>query len=77
MEASIGYELDAFIEHRMEEGEAGNYFAYLKIDGAWVQCADERILPIRHSTFLDLPIRRGILFHYRRVSFGNPWGSPG
>lgn len=61
------YELDAFVEHRSDIGEKACYFTYLKIDGGWIQCADERVLPLRRSTSLDLPLRRGILFHYRRV----------
>jgi hypothetical protein len=67
--ATVCYDLDAFIEHRMEEGESACYYTYLKVDGMWVQCADERIVQLRRSTLLDLPLRRGILFHYRRV-----WG---
>jgi hypothetical protein len=72
-ETSACFELDAFVEHRTEGDEAG-YFTYLKIDGAWVQCADERIVSLRRSTSLDLPLRRGILFHYRRVLFGQSLG---
>ena len=71
---TASYELDAFIEHRTEDGEAGDYFAYLKIDGTWVQCADERIVLLRRSTSLDLPLRRGILFHYRRILIGSNCG---
>ena len=67
---AICYDLDAFIEHRMEEGESACYYTYLKVDGTWIQCADERIVPLRRSTLLDLPLRRGILFHYRRVWIG-------
>lgn len=68
--SSIYYDLDAFIEYRMEEGESACYCTYLKVDGTWVQCADERIVALRRSTLLDLPLRRGILFHYRRVWIG-------
>ncbi len=71
---TASYELDAFIEHRTEEGAAGDYFTYLKIDGTWMQCADERIIALRRSTSLDLPLRRGILFHYRRVLIGSNFG---
>lgn len=69
-QAGVCYDLDAFIEYRMEEGESACYYTYLKVDGMWVQCADERIVRLRRSTFLDLPLRRGILFHYRRVWVG-------
>jgi len=66
-QANVCYDLDAFIEYRMEEGEAACYYTYLKVDGTWVQCVDERIVTLRRSTLIDLPLQRGILFHYRRV----------
>jgi len=67
---SICYELDAFIEHRVDVGEDASYITYLKVGGAWVQCADDRILTLRRSTQLELPLRRSILFHYRRIFAG-------
>jgi len=68
--AAVCFDLDAFIEHRMEVGGSYSYYTYLKVDGTWVQCVDERIVPLRRSTLLDLPLQRGILFHYRRVWIG-------
>ena len=69
-QTSAAYELDAWIEHRIEQGEKGDYLTYLKIDGAWIQCADEHIAKLWRSTSLDLPQQRGVLFHYRRVLLG-------
>ena len=69
-QAAVCYDLDAFIEQRLDDGEAIDYYAYLKVDGTWVQCADARIVSLRRSTLVDLPLRRGILFHYRRVWAG-------
>lgn len=67
---AVCYDLDAFVEYRKVDEEEGYYYTYLKIDGTWVQCVDERILPLRRSSFLEFPIRRGILFHYRRIWIG-------
>jgi hypothetical protein len=73
--SSVCYEIDAFIEHRAGDvGEPAIYLTYLKINGTWVQCADERIMPLHRSPQLDLPLRRSILFHYRRVFVGQNYG---
>lgn len=66
---SLCYDLDAFVECRIEE-ENISYLVYLKIDSGWVQCDDQRISTLRRSISLDVPLRRGILFHYRRVQIG-------
>jgi hypothetical protein len=66
-QSSLCYDLDAFVEYRTDGEESVCYFTYLKIDGTWVQCADERIVVLRRSTVLDMPLRQGVLFHYRRV----------
>lgn len=67
-QASSYMEMDAFIEARPDEGEKISYFAYLKVGGSWVQCADEKVLFLRSSRSLELPLQRGVLFHFRRVS---------
>ncbi len=60
------YELDAFIEYRPDQGEKGNYIAYLKVEGEWIQCDDTRIIPLRPSNLL-IPLKRSFFLHYRRV----------
>lgn len=60
------FDLDAFIEYRPDGEEAGSYFTYLKVGNGWVQCADDRISHLRRSAFLEVPLSRGILFHYQR-----------
>lgn len=71
---SICFDLDAFVEYRIDEGDRASYLAYLKIDGVWVQCDDQRISTLKRSISLDIPLRRGILFHYRRVQIGQNFG---
>lgn len=61
-------EMDAFIEARPDEGKKIGYFAYLKVGGTWVQCADEKISRLKSSRSLELPLQRGILFHFRRIA---------
>ncbi|MGB7978972.1 MAG: hypothetical protein WCF19_07430, partial [Chlamydiales bacterium] len=56
------YDLNAFIEKRSDEVGV-NYVAYVKVDGLWFQCDDERITQIR-SDSLALPLLRGIFAHY-------------
>jgi hypothetical protein len=55
------YELDAFIEMRMET----QYVAYVKIGGNWYQCDDDQIAIIQ-SNCLMVPMSRAILFHYKK-----------
>ena len=61
------YDLDAFIEYRPEGKENGGYhITYLKMEGAWYQCDDDRITRMR-STQLNQALNRSILLHYRRI----------
>jgi hypothetical protein len=60
------YDLDAFIEGRPDGSQQTHYVAYLKIDGTWFQCDDERISTLR-STSLNVPLHRSLLLHYKRV----------
>ncbi len=62
----VSYELDSFVELR-PDGEIGDhYIAYLKRDGTWYQCDEERVIRFR-SNCLNVPLRRAILLHYKRV----------
>lgn len=61
------YDLDAFIEKRVNEG-VGCFVTYVKFEGSWYQCDQERITLLR-SNSLSNPLRRSILLHYRRVTF--------
>lgn len=62
----LGYELDAFIELR-PDGVSAHFVAYVKVNGVWYQCDDERITGIRSHS---LPLNRAILLHYKRIAFG-------
>lgn len=66
-QASSYMEMDAFIEARPDEGKRIGYYAYLKVGGTWVQCADERISRLKCSRSLEMPLQRGVLFHFKRV----------
>ncbi len=59
------YDLGAFIERR-PDGARANYIAYVKVDGCWYQCDNDRITHLR-SDMLSMPLQRGILSHYRQV----------
>lgn len=61
------YDLDSFIECRSDVGEF-HYITYLRVDGAWYQCDDEKIRSISSRT-LSAPLCRGVLFHYSRLNF--------
>lgn len=67
-EPSLCYDLHAFIEMR-PDGSNVNYIAYVKMDGSWFQCDDERITQLR-SDSLSLPLQRAVLAHYKRISIG-------
>lgn len=67
-DTGLCYDLDAFIEMR-PDGLKVNYIAYVKMDGIWFQCDDERITQIR-SDSLTLPLQKSVLSHYKRISFG-------
>lgn len=67
------YDLDAFIEMRPDHGGV-NFVTYLKLDGGWYQCDDEKVVRLR-SNSLNVPLCRSILLHYKRIEFGRPgWG---
>jgi hypothetical protein len=61
-----GFELAALIEKRPEPGGGVSYYTYLKMEGRWVQCDDERIIPVRSTL---LPLKRGDLFYYRELLY--------
>ena len=63
------YDLDAFIEHRPDGRNGGSFIAYVKIEGSWYQCDDDRICSVR-STILSIPLHRSVLLHYKRLVFG-------
>ena len=60
------YDLDAFIELRPDGDDREHFIAYLKCEGAWYQCDDDRIIQFR-SHCLKAPLRRAVLLHYKRV----------
>jgi hypothetical protein len=62
----VYYDLDAFIEYRKDDGFLDSYITYVKVEGVWFQCFDERITPLR-SNFLEVPLRRSFLFHYKKI----------
>lgn len=70
VEPNLYYDLNAFIEMR-PDGSNVNYIAYVKMDGNWFQCDDERIMQLR-SDSLTLPLQRGVLAHYKRISLSKP-----
>ena len=62
------YDLDAFIEQR-PDGSSVNFITYVKNEGVWYQCDDDRITQIR-SNCLAIPLYRAILLHYKRLACG-------
>lgn len=62
------YDLDAFIECRPDGQSLPSYIAYVKVEGTWYQCDDDRITPLL-STTLNIPLHGGTLFHYKKVPF--------
>jgi len=62
----ISYDLDAFIEIRPDGDDGEHYIAYLKREGTWYQCDEERVIQFR-SNCLNVPLRRATLLHYKRV----------
>lgn len=62
------YELDAFIESRPDVKRGVSYIAYVKVDGLWYQCDDERVTTLL-STHLHVPLQNGVLLHYQKVVF--------
>lgn len=62
------YDLSAFIELRPDGDHGDHFIAYLKNQGVWYQCDDDRVIQFR-SNCLNAPLRRATLLHYRRVDF--------
>lgn len=65
-DAAATYDLDAFIEMRPDGENGENYIAYLKREGVWYQCDDDRVIQFR-TNCLNAPLRRATLLHYKRV----------
>lgn len=65
------YDLDAFIELRPDGAKEAHFVTYLKVDGGWYQCDDERITALR-SHSLSVPLYRSVLLHYKRVALSKP-----
>lgn len=63
------YDLDAFIELR-PDGSSVNFITYVKYEGGWYQCDDDRITQLR-SNSLAAPLSRAILLHYLRIDLTN------
>ncbi len=62
----VSYDLDSFIELRPDGENGENYIAYLKRNGTWYQCDDDRVVQFR-SNCLNLPLRGATLLHYKRI----------
>lgn len=60
------YDLDAFIEYRPDGQGQAEYIAYIKSEGTWYQCNDERVTVLRSSA-LSTPLLRAVLLHYRKI----------
>lgn len=65
VQMDLCYDLDAFIELR-PDGNTASYIAYVKVEGGWYQCDNERVTRLR-SDSLAAPLHRAILLHYRRM----------
>jgi len=66
------YELDAFIELR-SDGVNVNFVTFVKLEGSWSQCDDERITHLR-SNQLNGSLQRSVLLHYKKLSTQlRPW----
>jgi hypothetical protein len=68
IQPDLCYDLDAFIELRPDNGKS-HFIAYVKMNGSWYQCDDDRITLLR-SNCLHIPLHRAILLHYKRIAFG-------
>ncbi|MBX7066180.1 MAG: hypothetical protein K1X28_03005 [Parachlamydiales bacterium] len=60
------YDLNAFVEKR-PDGALAHYIAYVKVEGGWYQCDNDRVTQLR-SDMLALPLQRTVISHYRQVS---------
>jgi len=61
------YDLDAFIEARSCSKNL-SYIVYVKVEGMWYQCDNERIVSLR-SNHLKIPLSRSVLLHYKKVVY--------
>lgn len=68
LEPQLVYDLQAFIEQR-PDGRRVQFVTYVKVNGSWYQCDDERITLFR-SPSLALPLSRATLLYYQKISFG-------
>jgi hypothetical protein len=59
------YDLDMLVERSFDE-KRSHFVTYVRVDGAWYQCEDEKVRWISSRT-LSFPLNRGVLFHYKRV----------
>lgn len=62
------YDLDTFVEKR-PDGSRFNYIAYVKVEGCWYQCDNDRVTHLR-SDLLALPLQRSVISHYLQVRLG-------
>jgi len=61
------YDLYAFIEYRPDgKANQGNHIAYLKSEGGWYQCDDDRITPMR-SNHLNMALNCSTILYYKRI----------
>jgi hypothetical protein len=63
---STHYELDGFIEFRADDFNSASYLTYLKIEGIWYQCCDEKVRQVRPND-LHIALLRSFLYHYKKV----------
>ena len=66
LESSRCYDLDAFVEKRPGDKSTAMFVTYVKVEGSWYQCDDERIISFR-STALKEALKRSFLLHFKRV----------
>lgn len=59
------YEMNAFVEFRPDR-DKGDYLTYVKVEGEWLQCDDNRIIQLRSGN-LPIALRRSFLFHYKKI----------
>jgi len=60
------YDLRSFIEARPDKYGI-TFVTYIKLGRVWYQCDDEAV-QIVSSAMMDVPLQRGILFHYKQVT---------
>lgn len=60
------YDLEGFVEFRHDGVDSGSYITYVKAEGGWYQCDDERITVMR-SDYLKSPLTRCVLLYYKLI----------